>query len=357
VSGGTRQEARAAQVVTDLVAIAQTPAPTFAETPRLEWLERRLADAPGTRSRDEAGNLVWRWGEGGPRVLVAAHVDNVFDADTDLTVRRAGRTLIGPGVGDNAAAIAVTLNAVESLLAGPPLAPGAVAFTVGEEGLGNLKGARAVTAALAPLLFIAVEGHLLDRLLVDAVGSIRARVSVHGPGGHPWVDRGRQSALHALLAVGQALIDAPDGDSCINIGLASGGRSVNSIADQAELVVECRSLEPSTLERFEAQLAALEVPAPLTLQADVLGNRPAGRLDRNHELLRTVVAVREELGLETLLDAGSTDANAALGNGIPALALGVAHGGEMHTPSEWIDETSLDLGYRQLHTVLERLLA
>lgn len=356
MSTDTREASRAAQVISDLLEIAQTPAPTLAETARVAWLEQRLVDAPGTRHRDEVGNLVWRWGRGAPRLLLAVHVDHVFEAGTDLSVRRRHGRLCGPGVGDNAAALAVALNAVESLLVERPLAPGAVAFTVGEEGLGNLRGANAVAAALAPPLFIAVEGHLLERVLVDAVGSVRARVSVHGPGGHPWVDRGRPSALHALFTLGQALLDVSDDDGCVNIGLVSGGRSVNSIADAAELLVECRSLDPAALRRFEARLAALELPAPLTVRAEPLGHRPAGRLDRDHDLLRTVVAVREELGLETVLDAGSTDANAALGLGIPALTLGVARGGEMHTHAEWIDEASLDLGYRQLRAVLERLL-
>lgn len=355
MSADAREEARAAQVINDLLAIAQTPAPTLAETPRLVWLEQRLANAPGTRRRDKVGNLVWRWGKGEPRVLLAVHVDHVFETGTNLHVRRAHGRLSGPGVGDNAAAIAVTLNAVESLLIERSLAPGAVAFTVGEEGLGNLKGASAVVTAFAPPLFIAVEGHLLERVLVDGVGSVRARVSVQGPGGHPWVDRGRASAIHALLALGQELLDAPD-DECINIGLVSGGRSVNSVADTAELLVECRSLDPSSLRRFETRLAALTLPDPLTVKAESLGHRPAGRLDRNHELLRIVTAVRTDLGLETVLDAGSTDANAALGMGIPALTLGVAIGGEMHTLAEWVEEASLDLGYRQLRAVLEQLL-
>ncbi|RDI73631.1 Acetylornithine deacetylase/Succinyl-diaminopimelate desuccinylase [Gaiella occulta] len=350
-------ERRTARLVADLIAIAEIPAPTFDEVRRIDWLEQRLTNAPGTRTRDDAGNLVWRWSDGKPRVLVAAHVDNVFAAETDLTVRRADGLLVGPGVGDNAAAIAVTLNVVEQLLDERPLAPGAVAFTVGEEGLGNLRGARAAIAALAPRLFIAVEGHLIDHVLVDAVGSVRAQVCVEGPGGHPWVDRGRPSALHELLAVGHELLKDGIGGSSVNIGLASGGRSVNSIADHAELVVECRSLDPVTLDRFEALLRELEVPPPLTVRAEVLGRRPAGRLDHDHDLLRTVMAARTELGLDTLLEAGSTDANVALSSGIPALTLGVARGGDMHTSGEWIDESSLEIGYRQLELVIRQLLS
>lgn len=344
-------------IVEDLVALALIPAPTFSESKRIEWLEQRLEDALGVRVRDGAGNLIWRWGVGRPRVLVTAHVDNVFAEGTKLDVQRVDGKIVGPGVGDNAAAIAVTISAVSQLLEESLLAAGAVAFTVGEEGLGNLKGARAATSGLKPELFIAVEGHLLDRVLVDAVGSVRARVTVSGPGGHPWVDRGRPNAVHELLAVGSSLLETQPTDAHVNIGLAAGGHSVNSIAAEASLVVECRSVATAALQEFEDRLRALTVEPPLAVRVEVLGTRPAGGLDRHHSLLRIVSEVRRELGLEVTLDAGSTDANVPLGEGIPALTLGVAHGGEMHTTREWIDEASLALGRRQLYDVLKRLLA
>ena len=133
--------------------------------------------------------------------MVAAHVDTVFATETDLTVRTSGDDLVGPGIGDNAAAVAVAVNVVEELLGGDALAPGAVAFTVGEEGLGNLRGAIAAVHSIAPDAFIALEGHGLDEVLVEAVGSVRARVRVSGPGGHSWEDRGTPSAIDGLTAL------------------------------------------------------------------------------------------------------------------------------------------------------------
>jgi hypothetical protein len=72
--------------------------------------------------------------------------------------------------------------------------------------------------------------------------------------------------------------------------------------------------------------------------------------------LRTVLAVRQALGLEERLDAGSTDANAALANDIPALTLGVTIGSGMHTPGEQIQLAPLALGMRQLEAILLHLL-
>lgn len=346
------------ELVEDVVALAQTPAPTFAEEERLRWLERRLDGAPGRRERDGAGNLIWSWGEGRPRVVVAAHVDTVFPAATDLSVRREGEDLVGPGVGDNAAAVAVAVHVVEALLteAGPGLAPGAVAFTVGEEGLGNLRGAREAVRSLEPEAVIALEGQMLDAVVVDAVGSVRARVVVSGPGGHSWSDRGTASAVDGLLEVAAQLRALTEPEAPVNVGTIAGGRSVNTIADRAELLVERRALSQVPLDEFADALAALLLPEPLTVEVEVLGRRPAGRLDRSSPLLAAVLAVRSRLGLEPRLGEGSTDANAALAAGVPALCIGCSRGSAMHALDERIDASTLPLGTAQLDGVLRTIL-
>ena len=342
-------------VVDELIELAQTPAPTFAEEPRLAWLEARLDGAPGQRSRDDAGNLIWSWGDGPPRVVVAAHVDTVFPDGTDLTVRREGDDLVGPGIGDNAAAVVTAVSVVERLLTDDP-APGAVAFTVGEEGLGDLRGARAAVAALRPAAFIALEGHMLDDVVADAVGSLRARVTVRGPGGHSWGDRGTMSAIDGLFELGRRLVGMWVPTAPVNVGTISGGRSVNTIADHAEMLVERRSLQEVQLDIFAGVLDSLELPAPLTVDVEVVGRRSAGRLDRHAPLLGAVLGVRERLGLPANLAEGSTDANAAIAAGVPALCIGVARGSGMHTPQERIDATTLELGAAQLDGVLRELL-
>jgi tripeptide aminopeptidase len=259
-------------------------------------------------------------------------------------------------VGDNAAAIAVALNAVEGLLASTELAAGAVVFTVGEEGLGNLRGAHAACDALRPRSFIALEGHGLHEVVVDAIGSVRARLSVTGPGGHPWVDKGDPSAIHALVGLGTTILANAPEQAEVNIGSITGGRSINVIADSAELLLEARALDEETLQAMLAELNELRCDPPLSLAVTVVGKRPAGHLERSSELLAQVRAVRTELGLPDVLGSGSTDANAALARGIPALTLGVAEGSGMHSTKERIDLDSLAIGFRQVEMIAERLL-
>jgi tripeptide aminopeptidase len=333
----------------ELAEFAAIPAPTGAEDARLQWLEDRLSSLPGSRARDGVGNLVWRFGSGRPELLLMAHVDTVFAGMKTIDIRREdGHHLVGPGVGDNAAAVMAVIWALERLRS---ISPGiAVVFTIGEEGLGNLRGSLRASRELDPRTAIAVEGHGLDDVVTDHVGSTRARMTVVGPGGHSWSDRDTPSAIHALLTLGDRLAGAG-----ANIGKIAGGHAVNAIAAHAEMLVERRSLDQAQLDAFEAEVGRLAVEPPLMLEYDIVGRRPAGRIDREHPLVRTIVDVRRSLGLPDRYESGSTDANAAATFGIPAASIGCARGSGIHTTHERIELGSLELGCRQLGAVIAAL--
>ena len=141
---------------------------------RIDWLQRRLEQAPGSRSVDEVGNLVWTFGPPPYRLAVLVHVDDVFDEATARGVTQRDGWLCGPGIGDNAIAVATAVAVAERvLLPEPGSLPVAVVFTVGEEGLGGLRGARHACRELAPEAVLALEGHGCDRVFTDAVGSLR----------------------------------------------------------------------------------------------------------------------------------------------------------------------------------------
>ncbi len=332
----------------ELARFTAIPAPTGSEEARLGWLEERLAGGAGSLARDEAGSLLWRFG-GSPELLVMAHVDTVFHGLDAIEVVRDGEELVGPGVGDNAAAV---MTVIWTLLELDPIPPGlAVAFTVGEEGLGNLRGALHACRSLRPAMAIALEGHGLDEVVTEHVGSTRARLQVSGPGGHSWSDRGRPSAIHALLPIGTGLAMAG-----ANIGRISGGGAVNAIAAEAELLAERRSLDQTELDEFEAEVGEFIVDPPLSIEYEIVGKRPAGKVNRHHPLVRKVVDVRASLGLPEAFGSGSTDANAAAAFDIPALSIGCTRGSGMHTEGERIELGPLELGCRQLGAVISALL-
>jgi acetylornithine deacetylase/succinyl-diaminopimelate desuccinylase-like protein len=332
----------------ELIEFASIAGPTGAERARIGWLRARLEGFPGERVVDATGNLLWRFGPDRPRLLVMAHLDTVFGDGIALEIRREAGQLVGPGVGDNAAAVLAVVWAVEQMDDVP--AGLAIAFTVGEEGLGNLRGARAACTSLEPEAVIALEGHGLDEVIVDHVGSVRARVTVTGPGGHSWWDRGTPSASHAIVELATELV-ALDA----NIGVISGGDSVNAIAARAELLAERRSLVESELDDFAMALDGLRVDPPLQLEVEPVGRRPAGRTDPDSGLVSAVRGLRMGLGLPDRLGSGSTDANAAIAAGIPAVALGCARGSGMHSLDERIDLRSLEFGCVQVLEVMRAL--
>ncbi|GAA6733297.1 M20/M25/M40 family metallo-hydrolase [Thermus oshimai] len=312
----------------------------LSEEARAAYLLSRL---PGAK-RDGVGNVFA--GEGG--VLLLAHMDTALPPGP---VRLQGGRLYGAGVGDNTAGVAVLLSL-------PPL-PGVVrGFTVGEEGLGNLKGARALVAALNPEVVVAVDGYL--PVVVDrALGAIRFRVRFQGPGGHAWGDRGVPHPAFALaegLKAARALLEGEE--ASLNATGLRAEAPVNAIPKEAEALLELRALEREVLEglfrRVEALFREVARAQGLGVSLEVLGTRPVGATATPllKEAARQALA---EIGERPLFLPGSTDASAGVERGIPALALGAYRGGGAHTPEEWVLPESLLEGRRALLAFLRAL--
>jgi len=353
-----------AAIAADAVVLAELDGGTGRERVRIDWLLRRLDGAPGSRHVDGAGNLVWTFGPPPYRLAVLVHVDDVFGEATVRGVAQQDGWLAGPGIGDNAIAVATAVAVAEHGLAeqspAGPAVPGAlpvaIVFTVGEEGLGGLRGARHACRELAPEAVLALEGHGCDRIFTDAVGSLRVQITVTGPGGHSWWDRGRPSAAHGLVRLLHEMIASAPARRPVNVGLIDGGTGVNAIAARASATVEWRSTDQAELDRQVARLAALEAGAGLRLSVERLDSRPAGSVPATHPLVAAIQRARRSVGLPATTADGSTDANAALAAGIPAVALGCCQGENMHAPTERIRADSIVTGARQLRAVLQEVL-
>ena len=79
-----------------------------------------------------------------------------------------------------------------------------------------------------------------------------------------------------------------------------------------------------------------------------MGDRPAGRLSQNHWLVRAASAALEAAGLEASYHLGSTDANAVLAAGLPAVTVGITRGGNGHRVDEFINVEPIACGIHQL---------
>ncbi|MDQ3398535.1 MAG: M20/M25/M40 family metallo-hydrolase [Deinococcota bacterium] len=344
-----------------LESICQTPAPTFDEAERGALVAALLAEAGLKPHKDEAGNITAEVPGGeGPRVLVAAHLDTVFERDTDLTIRREPGRLSAPGIGDNSASLAVLTRFVMKREGPRPRLT--YAATVGEEGLGDLCGMRHLmkTRRADFDLAVAIDGHL-GTVVNRSVGSRRYSLRFKARGGHSWGDFPSPSAIHALGEAIHALngMKVPsEPRSSYNVGLVSGGTSVNAIAQEAELILDLRSLDAPTLAALERRALTLVRRAAERerglLDAELVGDRPADYVD-NDPLVRAAVRGLERVKLEARLAASSTDANAAMAAGLAAVTFGVYRGGDAHRLSEWLEPESLLVGYRALEGFMAEL--
>lgn len=342
------------RTIADQVDLTNVPAPPFQEERRGTLMARLMAEAGlGSVRTDSVGNVVaLRPGASKlPPVVISAHLDTVFPPETDVAVRRAGNLLEGPGISDNGRGLAVLLAVARALEAGDvtTMHPLLFAATVGEEGLGDLRGARhllgSMGAGRGAAAFVSVDGAGLEHVVNQGLGSRRYRILVRGPGGHSWLDRGTPNPISVLarFVAHVTVPSAPPGHECAFATTRwGGGTSVNAIPQEAWVEVDCRSSHPAHLEDMDAVLrrdfahAMRGVDPALTHEVRCLGVRPAGATDKDSALVTAVLLATEAVGATPRLTLSSTDANAAMALGIPAVTIG--GGGEAglaHTTREW----------------------
>lgn len=339
--------------------IAAVPAPTGDEKRRSEFVRDTMESLSfDSVECDDIGDVVGRM-QGlseQPRLLIAAHLDTVFPHTTPLMVSHDSRRSYGPGIGDNSVGIAAALL-VPTMLEAAGLRPDVdllITGNVGEEGLGNLRGMIAVMNAHPEVgAVIAVEGHNLGRVTHIAVGSMRYRITVEGPGGHSWGDFGKRNAIQAAAGIISELdqIDLPvSPKTTFNVGTIHGGISVNTIAPSCTFLLDLRSVDAEALARLNARVERVlqSKRDEITVKIELLGVRPAGQVAPNSRITRIASAILESMGITPTGDASSTDANIPISRGIPAVCIGLTTGGNVHKEDEYIEREPVARGLYQL---------
>jgi tripeptide aminopeptidase len=356
------------------LALAAIPAPPFGEGPRAQWLrERFLEGGLEDVHLDAVGNVLGLL-PGTDRearlVAVTAHIDTVFAAGTPLNVHREGNRLLGAGISDNSAGIVGMLALANALRGASIRHSSGVLFVgnVGEEGEGDLRGMRHIfcespwAERIGPTLVL--DGAAIDTVVTEALGSRRFQVTIHGPGGHSWSDFGAPNPIVVLsraIARFSATELPQEPKISTNIGVISGGTSVNSIPESASMRVDIRSASLAEMERVERALreavaeAAADYPKRsrngsrgISYEIQLIGCRPAAELDPEARILQVIRAVDAHLGNRARPHRASTDANIPLSLGREAISIGAGGtGGGAHTLQEWFDPAERDLGLKR----------
>jgi tripeptide aminopeptidase len=354
-------EAQDARAQEELIYLTEIPAPPFQEAERaMAYAEMLKGAGADSVVMDDVGNvLAFRRGRVGARtVVLGAHLDTVFPEGTDVTVKIRGDTLFAPGVGDDTRGLIVVLAVLRALVESDVTTDANLIFlgSVGEEGLGDLKGVKHFFRDGGPRTdaFIEVDGGGMAGLVSMALGSVRYRITYRGEGGHSWGAFGLANPAHALgRAIGHFSVDADaltkaGPRTSFNVGRIGGGTSINSIPFEAWMEVDMRSERPESLDEIEkVLLRAVELGADeenairrdgpaLQVVADRIGARPSGEVDPSTPLIQRALAAARFFGEDPYLSRSSTNSNIPISMGIPAVTIGRGgSGGENHSPDEW----------------------
>lgn len=351
------------QTIENQIILTEIEAPPFKEDkfgkPKLfaDMLKRYGADSVWV---DSVGNVIaLRKGTEREKVVaVAAHIDTVFPEGTDVKVKRSNNTLYAPGIADDNRGLTAVLTILRVLTASDIQTKNDILFIgdVGEEGLGDLRGAKHLFRKGGPRIdaFISIEPGGVSQVVNGALGSHRYKVTFKGPGGHSWSNFGLANPAHAMSeAIATFVKDADaytsDGmKTSYNVGKIGGGTSVNSVPFSAWMEVDMRSLSQERLNEIDtlfhqAVRAGLNQQnnirrsgPPLTVDIEMVGDRPSGHTDSNTPLVQRSMAASKYLGKDPKLTTISTDSNVPISKGIPAVTLGGGgESGNTHSLHEW----------------------
>jgi tripeptide aminopeptidase len=343
------------------IELTEIEAPPFKEDKRAQV----FADYMNTLGMDsvwidEVGNVLGllKGTQGKRTVALDAHLDTVFPEGTEVKVRIQNDTLYAPGIGDDTRGLSMLLTILETIKTEQIQPKDNLLFvgSVGEEGLGDLRGVKHLFRTGGPKIdsWIAIDGGAIGRVNTKALGSYRYRVTFKGPGGHSWGAFGLANPHHALGEAISTFVKGADSytsegpKTSYNVGVISGGTSINSIPFESVMEIDIRSVDPQRLDVMEGYLntAAEEALAhqnkikrqgpELTVRIDKIGNRPSGELSDELPLIQRTLAATQAFGVQPYLTRGSTNSNIPIAKGIPAVTIGRGgDGGKAHSLEEW----------------------
>lgn len=345
----------------NLIELTEIAAPPFKEQKRAERFAEKI--------REIGLDSVWIDGEGNvlgllkglvgnKTVALDAHLDTVFPEGTDVTTRIINDTIYAPGIGDDTRGLSMVLTVLKTIKDKNIKTRDNILIvgTVGEEGLGDLRGVKYLFKNNVPKIdsWIAIDGGDIGRVNIKGLGSYRYRVTFNGPGGHSWGAFGLANPHHAMGSAIDNFIDAANEytlegpKTSYNIGVVNGGTSVNSIPFESIMEIDIRSIEPARLDVMEGLLnqavsdalkkqnSIKREGASLTVNIDKIGNRPSGSLEPNLPLIQRAMAATAYFNETPSLTIGSTDSNIPISLGIPSVTIGRGGiGGNAHALNEW----------------------
>lgn len=342
--------------INTLLTLAQIPAPSNFEEKRAEYCFQTLTGfgAEGVYV-DDALNVIYPYHcENAKDIFVlSAHTDVVFPDTEPLPLKREGSIASCPGIGDDTSNAAIIITLAKYLAEVKPETKDCgiiLSLVSGEEGLGNLKGIRALMKQYGDRVRGVVSlDTAFGGMVVDAVGSERYKVTVKEKGGHSWGKFGEKNAIAELSSIIAKLyeIEVPKIEgkkTSYNVGMIEGGISVNTIAPLATMLYEYRSDSAECLAVMREKFNAIIEEARKTCSeiiVETVGIRPCSNVDPDKQaaFLEKLVAAQLPYldGKNPSPRHSSTDCNIPLSMGIPSGTVGTNVTEGAHTRGEWLN--------------------
>lgn len=347
--------------VAELIELTEIPAPPFKESVRAQKVKQLFESAGADKVWiDSVGNVfaLRKGGSAAQTIVLDAHLDTVFPEGTDVKVKHHGDTLYAPGISDDTRGLAAMMAVLRALEKAKIETAYDLLFmaSVGEEGLGDLRGVKYFLKhnTLKIKSWISIDGTSIADIATGALGSVRYKALIKGPGGHSWGAFGLGNPHHAMAKAINYFSDEAQrytsavGKTSFNVGRVGGGTSVNAIPFESWAEIDMRSESPQHLKKMDSIFKAtmnkgladynknVQKGTPLVMTLTPIGYRPSGKTSPNESLVQHALVAAKQFEATPGLITESTNANIAIAKGIPAVTIGA--GGKSdhaHALNEW----------------------
>jgi len=328
-------------IITNIILIGQTPAPTFKEMARCRVFMDRLSgfqvdECTTDGYRNPIGIIHGKSPKIAP-IFVVAHIDTAFGQDVDHNFTIEQDTISGAGVMDNAVGLGVMASLPEILRRLNLTFNSDIVLvgTIQSLGQGNLRGIRHLLETWhSPIrAAVCIEGGELGRLnyYSDAMirSEIQCRISKNGK-------RTRQYTPNAIIVINEVInqilkLYLPQRPRTeIVLGTISGGLKHGCNAYEANLGFEIRSDSDEMVYKLYTDIKdivegiAHEFDIELNLKN--ISNVGASRLKYNHPLVKNARQIIHALNIEPASEPTESELSIFLSRNIPALTVGITYG-------------------------------
>jgi glutamate carboxypeptidase len=295
-------------------------------------------------------------GHGGNRpILLMGHRDTVFPKGepTRRPFKIEGGRAYGPGVADMKSGLVMNCFVLAALKKFGGTSVPVMALFTGDEEIGS-PFSRAVIeqhARAARAVFNSEPDRARGAAVTGRKGGVFLRFEITGKAAHSGANfevgvSAIQELAHKTIALNK-LVDVPKGIT-LNVGVVSGGQTVNTVAPWARGEVDLRFITPAqradTMAKIEEVMATSFVPGTST-KLEIAGEfLPLVENADGKAMFDHYAACLKEVGYTeatALFTGGCADSGFAAATGTPTICSVGPVGGRGHTPEEYMEIDTL----------------